>query len=346
MFFGFFMFNWDFGQQTSHLASPNIVNLQGHSQVQSDRLYHTLNPFIQAGKRDEIMDDGHNSSTEYHSESSKDGSRRSTMSSEKSPAVATSSPPCSTGGTNGTQPSTSSTSSCAIVDDTTIAQALQMVEALTAMYGFEYDVANEAVNVVGGTDITVCCDYILDRGLGKDTGGAIAPIDTCPHLNHAVCVVAQDVPIDFTVRPCCYIQDKFLRGRERGEMGSGWTDTGTVVGRLKEDVDDITGACPMGENWLCLKCSKVYCSRYVNGHGLQHWHDTCGTNNNNNDDDDDDNDTTTNDDEHCVMVSLTDLSVWCHRCASYLRHESLRPIIQRLEEIKFKDSETMIDQVA
>jgi Zn-finger in ubiquitin-hydrolases and other protein len=110
----------------------------------------------------------------------------------------------------------------------------------------------------------------------------------------------------------------------------------------------------MGENWMCLRCGGIYCSRYVNGHGLQHWQDSMvndqqrrteprglllGVGGSEEDVKEcrggDGNDG--NVDEHCVMVSLADLSVWCHRCAAYLRHESLKPVLQRLEELKFKD---------
>lgn len=28
----------------------------------------------------------------------------------------------------------------------------------------------------------------------------------------------------------------------------------------------------IGENWICLTCAKIFCSRYVNGHMVKVWH--------------------------------------------------------------------------
>ena len=58
--------------------------------------------------------------------------------------------------------------------DATLAQALYCVETLTQVFGFSDDAANEAVNAVGA-DPTTCYNYILDKGLGQDHGGAVYP---------------------------------------------------------------------------------------------------------------------------------------------------------------------------
>jgi len=131
--------------------------------------------------------------------------------------------------------------------------------------------------------------------------------------------------------------------------------THRAVGRLKCDEDYQTegeGAtaslhkspvsCPKGENWLCLKCGAMLCSRYANGHARMHWEDT-------KEEDQIDNSTTaaatthtittTEKDQaavgHCIAVSLTDLSVWCYECNAYLTHPKLSEMTKRLEKIKF-----------
>jgi Zn-finger in ubiquitin-hydrolases and other protein len=95
----------------------------------------------------------------------------------------------------------------------------------------------------------------------------------------------------------------------------------------------------MGENWMCLRCGDVYCSRYVNGHGLCHWEETAAAAAA----------STTNDERnksgHCVMVSLTDLSVWCNVCGAYLVHDSLKPIVKQLQQIKFPEEAKGAEQV-
>ena len=121
------------------------------------------------------------------------------------------------------------------------------------------------------------------------------------------------------------------------------------AGRLKceDDYETNGGAedkdnqpvCPQGENWLCLTCGALLCSRYANGHAKMHWEDTksedrldeavgksqmtynsehnCG---------------------HCIAVSLGDLSVWCYECGAYLLHPKLESITKKLEEMKFGSS--------
>jgi uncharacterized UBP type Zn finger protein len=54
------------------------------------------------------------------------------------------------------------------------------------------------------------------------------------------------------------------------------------------------------ENWQCLSCNSVYCSRYCQGHMKQH---------------------VTENPNHSVCVSYSDLSVWCYICDNYITHK-------------------------
>mmetsp|Transcript_8016 Transcript_8016/g.12243 ORF Transcript_8016/g.12243 Transcript_8016/m.12243 type:complete len:559 (+) Transcript_8016:400-2076(+) len=85
------------------------------------------------------------------------------------------------------------------------------------------------------------------------------------------------------------------------------------------------GLCPPGENWVCLHCGAVRCSRYVNSHSMVHYDETKAR--------DEDGDGA----GHCIVASLGDLSVWCHECNAYLRHPRLDPLIEKLEQLKFGD---------
>ena len=231
-----------------------------------------------------------------------------------------------------TAPSTSSSPS--------IAQALYAVETLVQVFGFPPDVANLAVNVVG-VDVTACYNYILDQNLGADTGGAVYPIDTCPHVKAVV--VSETDPKQWSPE----IFDRACQYRERDKDGN-------KQGKLKQEFDNNDNhddgertytqqgpqhlTCPKGENWWCLTCHGVFCSRYVNGHGLEHWNDT----KNERRDDKMETQAIGNKTEqlvgHSVAVSLADLSVWCHECGAYLVHDQniLKPIVLRLEELKFQ----------
>ena len=54
------------------------------------------------------------------------------------------------------------------------------------------------------------------------------------------------------------------------------------------------------ENWQCLTCSTILCSRYRHGHMLEHFSNTK---------------------DHAVCLSYSDLSVWCFICENYVVNE-------------------------
>jgi len=67
------------------------------------------------------------------------------------------------------------------------------------------------------------------------------------------------------------------------------------------------------ENWFCLFCSQTFCSRYIEGHSLKHFEQT----------------------GHCILISFSDLSVWCYSCNEYIASEVLDPAINLLHNAKF-----------
>jgi len=85
------------------------------------------------------------------------------------------------------------------------------------------------------------------------------------------------------------------------------------VASLHVDLSKPCRTCNnVGENWLCLECSSVFCSRYVNCHMVEH------------------NSTS----EHMVVLSFSDLSVWCYGCDSYIGSPLLEPIQKAAELAK------------
>jgi hypothetical protein len=122
---------------------------------------------------------------------------------------------------------------------------------------------------------------------------------------------------------CTYFQDA-----ESGKTTC--TETGQS-GEIKS-VKTEDGTCPPGENWLCLHCGVIRCSRYVNAHGLAHWKDS-------------QRDDTESGVGHCIALSLADFSVWCHACGAYVQHPSLMPILRRMEALKFPEHTTATQTV-
>ena len=66
-------------------------------------------------------------------------------------------------------------------------------------------------------------------------------------------------------------------------------------------LDQACGTCEEPhENWQCLTCNTVLCSRYRNGHMLKHFEQTK---------------------DHAVCLSYSDLSIWCFQCENYIANE-------------------------
>ena len=75
----------------------------------------------------------------------------------------------------------------------------------------------------------------------------------------------------------------------------------------------------VGENWVCLACGVVACSRYVNKHMLQHYGQTA----------------IEGQAHHCVSMSFSDLSFWCMACNAYITHPCLGPLRSAMHMAKF-----------
>lgn len=84
----------------------------------------------------------------------------------------------------------------------------------------------------------------------------------------------------------------------------------------KTKLDSPCASCKhVGENWLCLTCSAVLCSRYVNEHMLFHSLET----------------------EHRMCLSFSDLSVWCYSCESYVDNDQLYHVKNHFHVEKFNE---------
>lgn len=67
------------------------------------------------------------------------------------------------------------------------------------------------------------------------------------------------------------------------------------------------------ENWICLSCFECGCSRFVSEHMLEH-HETT---------------------QHSMVLSFSDLSVWCYICESYVHNDILTQVKQIAYKSKF-----------
>ncbi|KAI3409969.1 Histone deacetylase 6 [Globodera pallida] len=84
------------------------------------------------------------------------------------------------------------------------------------------------------------------------------------------------------------------------------------------DVQSKCGQCPnTGENWVCLKCYEVNCSRFVEGHAVTHYETA----------------------NHPIALSYADVSVWCYTCNAYLDNNAFASAIKAARESKFGQDE-------
>lgn len=115
----------------------------------------------------------------------------------------------------------------------------------------------------------------------EDKGGYVDPKRDCPHMTD---MVNRELSI----------------GRARSVLSSGCE---------APDCGDAS------ENWMCLQCGKVACSRYVKEHMLMH----------------------ALDDGHLLSTSLRDLSTWCHGCNTYVVGDDSNRIRDLLYLAKFNE---------
>ena len=69
------------------------------------------------------------------------------------------------------------------------------------------------------------------------------------------------------------------------------------------------------ENWMCLKCGDVCCSRYIKGDMKKHG----------------------NEKGHHLGISFSDMSVWCYGCDEYIDNKEIdfQKLLQSIKDAKF-----------
>jgi uncharacterized UBP type Zn finger protein len=86
---------------------------------------------------------------------------------------------------------------------------------------------------------------------------------------------------------------------------------------LTSNFDVQKAACEecghVGENWICLICLSIHCSRYVNEHMLIHGAEK----------------------EHPLTLSFSDISVWCYTCNDYIDNAKLYNFKNVVHKSKF-----------
>jgi acetoin utilization deacetylase AcuC-like enzyme len=167
------------------------------------------------------------------------------------------------------------------------------VQVLVDVFKFSRERSEEAIAAIKDpTDVQEAYNWLLDNG-EPDQGGPVIPTQTCPHLLRHSLLLA----------------------------------SGVVYGSSCS-----ADSCESMENWLCLECGKLCCSRYALGHMKHHYKETkaAGVVNH----------LEAESHGHCLALSTSDLSVWCYECDKYVKHASLEPVLLEMANLKFGERNT------
>jgi NAD-dependent SIR2 family protein deacetylase len=213
------------------------------------------------------------------------------------------------------------------MDDTAPAaassQASKLVVSNQSTLGFESD-----AEAAEKADVSSAVQVVPDSGSGNDRGGSVVPKQDCPHVKHHVKIALDQLPDHPQTVRCTFFADEQASSNSPNNTNSGNSNSNNKQrrGQPKADSDDEEeNACALGENWLCLECGAVGCSRYVNGHGLSHWKASRKRED-------------ASPEGHCLAASLADLSVWCYECESYVQSPILDPYVQKLDQLKLQEA--------
>ena len=85
----------------------------------------------------------------------------------------------------------------------------------------------------------------------------------------------------------------------------------------------------ISELWICITCGKAYCGRYVNNHYYENHY--------------------LKQKDHCICISMLDLSVWCYMCftdgftdpGSYIESPISSEYVKIISDFKFGDSNSI-----
>lgn len=150
--------------------------------------------------------------------------------------------------------------------------------------GFDQAKVREALQAIGNpADKEAAINWLLDHG-EEDRGGTVE-LKHCPHVEE----------FSHPFAPQKLIKRSSMAFHNQCHQG-----------------------CPGSENWCCLLCGETRCGRYAKKHSLAHWEEKKREQEAN---------LTVADAAarkeaigHCLVLGLSDLTVWCYECQAYVDH--------------------------
>ena len=126
-----------------------------------------------------------------------------------------------------------------------------------------------------------------------DIGFEIIPLSYCPHCTDTI-------SIDHSSNLSSSSSSSSSSSTSSSSATTNLTlNSSLSLSLLQNNVNELP-ACTMchdtKENWICLICANIGCSRYVAGHGTDHYQQT----------------------NHSIALSYSDMSIWCYECENYL----------------------------
>ncbi|XP_068188316.1 histone deacetylase 6 isoform X2 [Antennarius striatus] len=213
-------------------------------------------------------------------------------------------------------------------DDTSAEQSLeQLTRGLATL-----DIAQSSANHSPPTSTPVCgarpkvhlitkqvtCKDEVKAESGELTAGQNQSVESVPHQAAAVVTSESDAVVPGaepeTAGACGWSKSQVSLDTMFGGQTDAtlyvvdplpWCPHLDAVKPLPSSGIDVLRFCQdcgsNSENWTCLTCYQVYCGRYVNEHMVTHGVVS----------------------EHPLVLSFSDLSVWCYLCEAYIHNQVL-----------------------
>lgn len=161
--------------------------------------------------------------------------------------------------------------------------------------------SSTAGSSVGAEKNQTFTEYLADHreALLNNEMFAVIPLNECPHLPS----------LDPITVPSGNCNGFLLLPTERRTL---------ITFDLVSDIDIATACASCNstqENWICLHCFSVFCSRYVQEHMFYHHLEA----------------------KHPLVLSFRDLSVWCFECNAYVDNPILYKYKNAAHKNKFGD---------
>lgn len=105
---------------------------------------------------------------------------------------------------------------------------------------------------------------------------------------------------------------RMFSGGMGGGMGSGMASPGASIKSENLPSRFVCGVCKTEQSpWICVKCGRIHCGRYVNGHAKLHHEEATN---------------------HAVCMDCDNLAVFCYKCDEFVINDTAPGHLEKLRQ--------------